>query len=205
MDGLDDADSKSSSRSAIPVDIPVRQVHRWDDCSNLLASRDRRPTMLGWSWCFSPVTISWTCYVDVSFIYLTIYFWIGVLLIDSFLYLLIFCWGRSLNGIRSGQFLVFDGRKRKLCSLSNTDEPPPLGLRSLPWQTRSLPTQKHLLHTENIHVLGHKEVKQRASTYLLLCNALCQEHDCSKTAWLQWKINTRTAWPTCKKNDYVML
>lgn len=40
MVGLVDADSKNSSRSVIPIDIPIRKVCRWDDYSNLLASRD---------------------------------------------------------------------------------------------------------------------------------------------------------------------
>jgi hypothetical protein len=75
--------------------------------------------------------------------------------------------------------------------LSNTNEPPPpLGLRDLvltiilTGQTRSLPTQKHSSHPENIHVSGqvHGEDKKRRSTYHLLCNALCQEHNCSMTA-----------------------
>jgi len=50
-----------------------------------------------------------------------------------------------------------------------------------------------------------QEDKKRRSMYHLLCNALCQEYDCSTTARLHWKTNTRTKWLRCKKNVYVML
>ena len=45
---------------------------------------------------------------------------------------------------------------------------------------------------------------QHISFFLLLCNSLCQEHDCSTPARLDWEINMRTTRPT-KKNRHVML
>ena len=74
----------------------------------------------------------------------------------------------------------------------------------LTWQTRSLLTQKHPLHPKlkNIHVSGQRqEDEKRKRTHILLCNALCKEHDCSTTDTI---VNCTTIW-TCPWSSYARI
>ena len=103
MAGMKDKDARRSKGSAIRDVIPLRRVHRWDDCSRLPAPWGRWTTIEAQRWVFplfqsaeidslKLLLVYLTVHVsigEVSFIYLTLYVSIGDLFNGWFLYLFV--------------------------------------------------------------------------------------------------------------------